>query len=83
MQEQQLAMLVEPILAEAGLELDSLEVTPIGKRRLLRITVDGDGPRGRGPVLDDISAASLQHRRVSRRRSMPQRRSATPPTRWR
>ena len=60
MQEQQLAMLVEPILAEAGLELDSLEVTPIGKRRLLRITVDGDGPRGRGPVLDDISAASAR-----------------------
>ena len=60
MQEQQLVVLVEPILAEAGLELDSLEVTPIGKRRLLRITVDGDGPRGRGPVLDDISAASAR-----------------------
>ena len=60
MQEQQLAVLVEPILVEAGLELDSIEVTPIGKRRLLRITVDGDGPYGRGPVLDDISAASAR-----------------------
>ena len=44
MQEQQLAVLVEPILEETGLELDGLEVIPIGKRRLLRITVDGDGP---------------------------------------
>ena len=60
MQEQQLAVLVEPILVEAGLELDSLEVTPIGKRHLLRITVDGDGSHGHGPVLDDISAASAR-----------------------
>ena len=60
MQEQQLAVLVEPILAETGLELDSLEVIPIGKRRLLRITVDGDGPHGRGPLLDDISTASAR-----------------------
>ncbi|MDO5084065.1 ribosome maturation factor RimP [Arachnia propionica] len=60
MQDKELVALVEPILASAGLELDSLEVTPIGKRRLLRITVDGDGPIGRGPLLDDISAASAQ-----------------------
>lgn len=60
MQDTELTRLVEPILAEAGLELDSLEVTPIGKRRLLRITVDGDGPVGRGPLLDDISAASMR-----------------------
>lgn len=60
MQEQQLAMLVEPLLADTGLELDSLEVTLVGKRRLLRITVDGDGPLGRGPMLDDISAASAR-----------------------
>ncbi|MDO5092811.1 MAG: ribosome maturation factor RimP [Propionibacteriaceae bacterium] len=58
MQEQQLAAIVEPILAEAGLELDSIAVTPIGKRRLLRIIVDGDGPSGHGPMLDDISAVS-------------------------
>lgn len=60
MQEQQLAAIVEPILAETGLELDSIAVTPIGKRRLLRITVDGDGPSGHGPMLDDISAASAR-----------------------
>lgn len=58
MQDQQLAAVIEPILAEHGLELDSLEVTPIGKRSVLRISVDGDGPKGRGPLLDDIAAAS-------------------------
>ncbi|MDO5735423.1 MAG: ribosome maturation factor RimP [Propionibacteriaceae bacterium] len=58
MHEQQLTELVEPILAHHGLELDELEVKPMGKRALLRITVDGDGPEGRGPLLDDISAAA-------------------------
>ena len=31
---------------------------PAGKRRLLRVVVDGDGPDGRGPVLDEIAEAS-------------------------
>lgn len=60
MQESQLRALVEPILAEHGLELDGVDITPVGKRKLLRITVDGDGPLGRGPLLDDISAASAR-----------------------
>ncbi|MGJ6981173.1 ribosome maturation factor RimP [Aestuariimicrobium soli] len=50
---------VEPALAAHGLELDDLEVIPAGRRSVLRITVDGDGPQGRGPLLDDISAATL------------------------
>lgn len=58
MQEQRLKELVEPILTEHDLELDSLDVKPAGKFTLLRITVDGDGPTGRGPLLDDISEAS-------------------------
>ncbi len=58
MQESQLRDLVVPILAESGLELDDLDVTPVGRRWLVRITVDGDGPMGRGPLLDDIAAAS-------------------------
>lgn len=58
MHEQQLTELVEPILVGHGLELDELEVKPMGKRALLRITVDGDGPEGRGPRLDDISEAA-------------------------
>lgn len=58
MQEATIATLVEPILAEHGLELDGLTVTPMGRRKVLRITVDGDGAEGRGPLLDEISAAS-------------------------
>lgn len=58
MHEQQLTDLIAPILAHHGLELDELEVKPMGKRALLRITVDGEGPEGRGPLLDDISGAA-------------------------
>ena len=58
MQESQIEQVIEPILASHGLELDRLDVTPIGKRSVLRVTVDGDGPDGRGPLLDDIAAAS-------------------------
>lgn len=58
MQESQISALIEPILTAHGLELDRLDVTPIGKRSVLRVTVDGEGPEGKGPLLDDISRAS-------------------------
>lgn len=58
MQERALVEVAEPILAKYGLELDALDVTPVGKRAVLRITVDGDGPEGKGPLLDDIAEAS-------------------------
>lgn len=58
MQERALARVIEPILGEFSLELDALDVTPVGKRAVLRVTVDGDGPEGKGPLLDDIAAAS-------------------------
>lgn len=58
MNETQLSELISPILAEHGLELDALDSQAAGRRRLLRITVDGDGPEGRGPSLDDISLAT-------------------------
>ena len=58
MLESQIAGLLTPILAQHGLDLDAVEVVPAGKRRLLRIVVDGDGPEGRGPLLDDIAEAT-------------------------
>ncbi len=58
MKESQIAGVLTPILAQFGLELEALEVIPAGKRRLLRVVVDGDGPGGRGPLLDDIAEAS-------------------------
>lgn len=58
MDDKALRQLVEPIVGQHGLELDHLEIVPAGRRKLLRITVDGDGPAGRGPLLDDIAAAT-------------------------
>lgn len=49
---------IEPVLAHHGLELDHLDIVPAGSRSIVRVTVDGDGPRGRGPLLDDIASAS-------------------------
>jgi ribosome maturation factor RimP len=58
MKESQIAGVLTPILAQFGLELEAVEVIPAGKRRLLRVVVDGDGPDGTGPLLDDIAEAS-------------------------
>jgi ribosome maturation factor RimP len=58
MKEGQIAGVLTPILAQFGLELEAVEVIPAGKRRLLRVVVDGDGPQGTGPLLDDIAEAS-------------------------
>lgn len=58
MKESQIAEFVTPILAHYGLDLDAVEVVPAGARRLVRIVVDGDGPEGTGPLLDDIAEAT-------------------------
>ncbi|MDN5763360.1 MAG: ribosome maturation factor RimP [Microlunatus sp.] len=58
MNQTQLSSLLTPILQQVGLELEEISVIPAGKRRLLRVTVDGDGPRGRGPSLDEIADAT-------------------------
>jgi ribosome maturation factor RimP len=49
---------IEPVVSAYHLELDDLTVVKAGARRVVRVTVDGDGPQGRGPSLDDIAAAS-------------------------
>ncbi|HET7724265.1 MAG TPA: ribosome maturation factor RimP [Propionibacteriaceae bacterium] len=53
-----LRALLEPVLADRGLELDDLVVVGAGARSILRITVDGDGPHGRGPLLDEVADAT-------------------------
>src|SRR5215217_7848746 len=58
MKESQVAGVLTPIFAQFGLELEAVEIIPAGKRRLLRVVVDGDGPGGTGPLLDDIAEAS-------------------------
>ena len=54
----QLPGVLTPILAQFDLELEAVEVIPAGKRQLLRVVVDGDGPDGTGPLLDDLAEAS-------------------------
>lgn len=58
MNEQRLIDAIEPVLARHELELDALDIIPVGRRTVLRVTVDGDGPEGRGPLIDDIAQAS-------------------------
>lgn len=41
-------------LAELGLDVEAVEITPAGKRRVLRVAVDTDG----GVTLDDVASAT-------------------------
>jgi ribosome maturation factor RimP len=58
MKQSQLPGVLTPILAQFDLELEAVEVIPAGKRQVLRVVVDGDGPTGTGPLLDDLAEAS-------------------------
>lgn len=49
-----LAQVVEPL----QLEIDRIETAAAGKRTVLRVFIDGDGPSGSGPSLDDIAGAT-------------------------
>ena len=53
-----LRALLEPVLTDRGLELDDLVVVGAGSRSILRITIDGDGPKGRGLLLDEVADAT-------------------------
>jgi len=56
--------LVTPVVVSCGLEVDRVEIMPAGKRRVVRIFLDGDGPKGRGPSLDEIADATRGISRV-------------------
>lgn len=49
-----LEKLVAGSVSELGFDLEALELTPAGKKRVLRIAIDKDG----GVTLDDVSAAT-------------------------
>jgi ribosome maturation factor RimP len=51
--------LTEPLLA-MGLDLEGLEITPAGRRRLLRVAVDKDG----GVTMDDVAEATKEVSRL-------------------
>ena len=48
-------VLIAP-LAELGLDVEAVELTPAGRRRLLRVAVDKDG----GVTMDDIASATKE-----------------------
>ncbi len=50
--------LVSPIVTALDLEVDRVEVRRAGRRSLVQIYLDGDGPEGRGPSLDEIADAT-------------------------
>jgi len=54
--DKRLAELIEPVAAAAGLDLESVRMSVAGKRRLLRIVVDGD----HGVTLDDAADVSRE-----------------------
>lgn len=54
----QVTTVVEPVVENHGLEIDRIEVVAAGKRALVRIFLDGDGPEGHGPSLDQIAEAT-------------------------
>lgn len=58
MKEPRIAALLGPILASLDLDLEAVDLVPAGKRKVLRIVVDGDGTAGRGPNLDEIAEAT-------------------------
>ena len=53
------AELIDPLSA-MGLDVEAVEVTPAGKRRVLRVAVDKDG----GVTLDDVADATREVSRV-------------------
>ncbi|MGZ4447068.1 MAG: ribosome maturation factor RimP [Nocardioides sp.] len=53
------AELADPLSA-LGLDIEAVEITPAGKRRVLRVAVDKDG----GVTLDDVADATREVNRV-------------------
>jgi ribosome maturation factor RimP len=52
--DRRLAGLIRPVVAAAGMDLESVRVSVAGRRRLLRVVVDSDG----GVSLDDAAIVS-------------------------
>jgi len=50
------ARLLEPVITAAGMDLETVRVSPAGRRRLLRLVVDADG----GVGLDQIADVSRE-----------------------
>ncbi len=54
--DRRLAGLIQPVVAAAGMDLESVRITVAGRRRLLRVVVDSD----QGVSLDDAALVSRE-----------------------
>ena len=54
--EARIADVIRPVIAAAGMDLESVRVTAAGRRRLLRVVVDSD----QGVSLDDAATISRE-----------------------
>lgn len=52
---EQIRKRIEPLVAASGLDLEEVELTPAGRRSILRVIVDGDHI-----TLDDVAAVSRE-----------------------
>ncbi|MCW5952577.1 MAG: ribosome maturation factor RimP [Propionibacteriaceae bacterium] len=50
--------LLTPVVAAQNLEIDRIELMSAGRRKVVRVFLDGDGPAGLGPSLDEIAEAT-------------------------
>jgi ribosome maturation factor RimP len=55
---ERLSELLAPVVTDQGLELEEIELTPAGRRRLLRVVVDRDGGVGLDAVAEVSQAVS-------------------------
>jgi ribosome maturation factor RimP len=54
----QLLGFLAPVAARCDLEVEVVEIIPAGRRRIVRIVLDGEGAEGLGPSLDEIAVAT-------------------------
>ena len=57
---ERLVEVLTPPLLERGLDLEAVELTPAGRRRVLRVAVDKDG----GVTMDDVAEATKEVSRL-------------------
>jgi ribosome maturation factor RimP len=57
---QRLTTILEAPIAHLGLDLEAVEISSVGKRKMLRIAVDKDG----GVTMDDVAEATREVSRI-------------------
>ena len=67
-----IASAIAPLLRTENLDLEALEITPVGKRRVIRVLIDGDGGISLDQVADVSKAVSAELDRLDESGSLGQ-----------